>query len=223
MLFTSDIVTVCHREQNIYNWLLKFWTLFDISRFDKQTLKDRLLKLVIWWNVNELVGRFSRRNSIPCCGLPMAAMRGKTAKTVVLPGFFKIECGGCSNNLVAASAVVWLSCLPKIYCGSHAFPSLPLYPTQPFASHLTWPLVCPFSCLLPTNQILVLTEVLKLATISSIIVIRSRLGGLLMYFFLFQRIDSNQLTGFKSYVKYNKIIPKNIECLDSSQSKTNVH
>ena len=41
-----------------------------------------------------------------------AAKRGKTAKTAVLPGFCKIECSG--NN---CSAVVWLSYLPKIYCG----------------------------------------------------------------------------------------------------------
>lgn len=50
--------------------------------------------------------------------LARAATRGKSAKTAILHGFFKIEWG--SDGVAATSAVVWLSCLPKIYHGGPA-------------------------------------------------------------------------------------------------------
>ena len=45
------------------------------------------------------------------------ALGGKAAKAAALPGFFKIECGGSSAGAAAEALVIWLPCLPKIYCG----------------------------------------------------------------------------------------------------------
>ena len=50
-------------------------------------------------------------------GPPVPATRDKTSKTMVLPGFFKIECGGGNGGTTVMWLSLWRSCLPKIYHG----------------------------------------------------------------------------------------------------------
>ena len=50
-----------------------------------------------------------------------ATTRGKTSKTVVLPGFCGIERGGSSGGMQVMGPLLWQSCQPKIYGGGPAF------------------------------------------------------------------------------------------------------
>ena len=43
-----------------------------------------------------------------------ATTRGKTGKTIVLPGFCRIGGRGCTLFVLPS---LWRSCLPKVYCG----------------------------------------------------------------------------------------------------------
>ena len=44
-----------------------------------------------------------------------ATTKDKTRKTAVLPGFWNIEQGSGGFDVLATAAIVWRSCLPKIY------------------------------------------------------------------------------------------------------------
>ena len=50
----------------------------------------------------------------------IAVTRGKTPRTAVLPRFFKKKCACGSAGTEAAAAGVWLSYLPRIFCGGRA-------------------------------------------------------------------------------------------------------